>query len=365
MPLTEKSLENEIFRALESGALMFKPFALAASAVPPGADRGHDGVLRARWGDSGLEWRFGFQCLGTWTRLAVQRFIENSKKLREKEGLLPLLVTPYLSERHLDELDAAGISGLDLSGNGLLQVPPRLYVRRSGAKRLFKPGASPTYVYRSWKVTTLVPRLFVCEGPFPTVQAVLDGCHARMMRTGTAPPPLTLSTVSKALMQLEEDLVLQRRGRELRLLHLDRLLDGLARAYRPPASSVRFMGHTKMTSEQVWANLMRLQPTTRAIMTGLASAPRYSDLAGPDRLQLYVSDAGRVAAALGATPTELFPNLELIETDEEGVYFDSTSDDRGTWSSVIQTYIELASAGAREVEAAKQLRTQLLRQHQP
>ncbi len=366
MPPTENTLEREFLRALASGALTFKPLELAASAVPLGPhDPGYDGVLRARWEDPGSEWLFGFQCLSTWTRLALQRFIENGKKLRQQGGLLPLLVTPYLSERHLDELDAAGVSGLDMSGNGLLQAPPRLYVRRSGAKRRFKSGASPTYVYRSWKLTTLVPRVFVREGSFPSVQAVLDACHARMMRKGIAPPPLTLSTVSKALAQLEEDLVVERKGRELRLLHLDRLLNGLARGYRPPTSSMRFVGRTKLTSGQVWATLKELRPDTRVIMTGVASAPRYTELAGPDRLQLYVSDAGRVAAALNATPTELFPNLELIETDEESAYFDPYSDASGTWASVTQTYVELAAAGAREVEAAKLLRVSLLRQPQP
>jgi hypothetical protein len=365
MSPARSSTKNEFLRALSSGELSFKPLQLESSASGAVTALGFDGVLSARQEQPALGFEFGFRCTGGWTRLSLQQLLRDGKVLRESSGLLPLLVTPYLSDRHIDELAESGLSGLDLSGNGILQAAPALLVRRSGAKSKHKVRAAPTYVYRSWKITTLVPRVFASERWFPAVQAVQDACRARMMRIGSASPPLTLSTVSKALSQLAADLAIARKGRELRLLHLDRILDGLVRGYKPPVTSSGFLGRTAMARDQVWNILRGMSPEIRAISTGRASASRYTDLAGTERLQLYVSDASKVAAALQAKPTEAFPNLELIETDEEAVYFDARTDAEGTWSSPVQSYLELERGGAREVEMARQLRAGLLQRLQP
>lgn len=364
MTLAKLSVEKELLRALASQALTFKPFQLTASDAPQELrELAFTGVLTARRATH--EFRFAFQCTNTWTRLGLQQFLRAAASLPRASKLLPLLVVPYLSERHIDVLDEAGVSGLDLSGNGLLQASPSLYVRSSGASSKHKLRASPTYVYRSWKLTTLIPRLFVQQPFFPTVQSVLDACHARIMRHGTGPTPLTLPTVSKALSQLEADLVIARKGRELRLLHPDRLLAGLARNYKPPETTTRFRGRTQLSPGEVWAILENLRPDTRAIVTGRTSAPRHTDLAPTEQLQLYVSDASQVAAALQAQPTEAFPNLELLETHEEGVYFEAEPDGNTNWSSLTQIYLELTAGGAREIEMSNHLRTRLLQRHHP
>lgn len=59
------------------------------------------GVLTAQ--QPGHEFRFGFRCTNAWTRVALQSFLRDAEKLRKASKLLPLLVAPYLSERHIDE----------------------------------------------------------------------------------------------------------------------------------------------------------------------------------------------------------------------------------------------------------------------
>jgi hypothetical protein len=351
-------IENELSHAIKSGELVFRPFRLTSAPAPKDLQElGFTGVLTAE--RATRELRFGFQCTRAWTRLGLQEFLRAAEQLRGHTDLQPLLVTSYLSGRQIDELDEAGVSGIDLAGNGLLQAPPAIYVRNTGAARKHKLRAPPTYVYRSWKLAALVPRLLLVQPFFSTVQSVLDTCHARMMPAGS-PLPLTLPTVSKALSQLEQDLAITRNGREVQLLHPGRLLDNLARAYKQPVTTASFRGRTALTPDQAWDILRKLRPELRVVVTGRGSAPLYTDLAGTGRLQLYVSDASQVAAALKAQTTESFPNLELLETAEEGVYFDATTDAHATWSSIVQTYLELAVGGAREVEAAKELRTQLI-----
>jgi len=355
-------IEQELYRALagEGSADFFRPvrFEIATSEALRG-DGGFDGVLTARWRDRVQ--RFGFQCKRTWSQLSMQRF-KKSMEGALKGGLLPLLVTSYLSDGQLDELEAAEVSGIDLNGNGLL-LASDLYVRRTGAKDRRKVDMPVSTVYRSWKVASLVPRLFVAEVRFPTVQSVLDACHGRMIRVNGGEPPLHLSTVSKALTLLEKDLVVGRSGRETRLLDPERLLARLVGAYRPPVATARFVGRTRLPAAQVWETLRQLRGV-RAVTTGRGTAPRHTDLAGADLLQLYVSDAAQVVTAVAATATEAFPNLELIETGEEGVYFDARDDAGVVWASPLQTLLEISAGGAREVEAAKALRARMLMQMQ-
>jgi len=356
---TSKNLiEQELYRALAGGGSeeFFKPFKLEV-AQPAGRreDPGFDGVLIVKWKERVR--RFGFQCKRTWSVLSMQQFkerVEGSQK-----GVLPLLVTSYLTDGQLDELEKAGVSGIDLNGNGLLLALPDLYVRRTGTKDQRKVETSVTTIYRSWKLASLVPRVLVVKAFFPTVQSVQDACRERMMTVEEGELPLRISTVSKALSLLEKDLVVARVGRETRLLDPVRLLDRLIAAYRQPVATARFVGRTRLSAEQVWATLGRLRGV-RAVTTGRGTAPRHTELTGVERIQLHVSDVGQVVTALAATATEAFPNLELIETGEEGVYFDAAREDAAIWASPLQTLLELSAGDAREVEAARLLRARLL-----
>lgn len=350
------ALKAEFFRAVEGGAsALFRPFELAVERVAGEDAGGVDGVLIVRW--AGRTRRFGFQCKRTWSRRSLEQLQEEVTR----RGLVPLIVTPYLSDRQLDEVEAVGVSGIDLNGNGVLSAPPDLYARRTGAKNEHKVRSPAENIYRSWKVASLVPRVLVTKGRFVSVQSVLEACHARMMPGRADEPLLRLSTVSKALSQLEEDLVIERRGREVRLIDPERLIDSLARAYRAPVAATRFVGRMTGTAAEAWAGL-RVLPGVRVVTTGRGSAPCYTDLAGAERLALYVSAVAPVRDALKATPTEIFPNLELIETGEEGVYFDARAEDGVSWASPVQAYLELSTGGAREALAARALRGRLLQQ---
>jgi hypothetical protein len=52
------------------------------------------------------------------------------------------------------------------------------------------------------------------------------------------------------------------------------------------------------------------------------------------------------------TETTRFPNIEVIETDNQIVYFDSQNQQNFYWLSPLQTYLELANGGKREQETA-------------
>lgn len=358
--------EAELVELLRSGQLTLGPFRFRPEKARL---RLADGILRAELPGSKFERRFVFECRLSWPRRAraevVEQLREAVAQLREEHGpkLLPMLVAPYLSERVLGELVEEKISAVDLCGNGLLIDLPRLFVLRTGAKNQ-KPFVRPVRlsIYDSSNVGTLVPRVFLSQPSFPTTKAVLAACHARMRPSGESSLPLTLPTVSKALRVLDDDLVTDRRGRERVLRDPERLLELLQRGARLPSGSVSTF-KTKLESDQLWAKLQSLGPEVRFVTTGRGSAQRYAGLAGPARLQLYVSDVQAVAQTLEAKPTGAFPNLELTHTDEEAPYFDARECNGVVWSSPLQCYLELARVDAdpRERDAAQDLRVELLR----
>ena len=70
-----------------------------------------------------------------------------------------------------------------------------------------------------------------------------------------------------------------------------------------------------------------------------------------------MSIGGESALGTELEETSRFANIELLETDENFVYFDARDD---LVASPVQTYLELMQGGKREQETAEQLRKTML-----
>jgi hypothetical protein len=68
---------------------------------------------------------------------------------------------------------------------------------------------------------------------------------------------------------------------------------------------------------------------------------------------------------LSGNQSDRFPNLELIETEDETVYFDARQKDNFWWASPVQVYLELMTGDKRDQETAEQVRSFLLRDLEP
>lgn len=359
-PSTKLLNEREMRRALTSGRLVFSPFTLRVHWSTPAADPHFDGILQVRWDAHDLESSFAFAIKPRWTALDLQRLGDHGRtQPTAASPLRPMVILPYLSEAHLTQLQEHGLSGLDLCGNGLLLDPPRLHVLHIGARSNFPTARAVPSIYQSRNLSTLVPRSFLLAPHFASAQAVLDACHARMRPPIADPAPLSLPTVSRALTRLEHDLAIVRKGRALRLTDPARILDGLERSFQPPLITGTHLGKTTLSAAACWSALEQ-HPALKFATTGRGSAPQYTGLAIPDRLQLYVSDLEVARQLIQSRETVAFPNVELLETTDEAAYFDARHHPDGIWASPIQTYLELSQASARERDVAVALRSKLL-----
>lgn len=305
-----------------------------------------DFVLTAKWED--IECLFAVEYKSSSTPRALEAAIQQARRYAEVGSYLPMVVVPYLSPRALDRLGEEKVSGIDLSGNYLIVVPGRWFVRNTGAENRYPARTPIRNVYRG--TSSLVSRVFFARSKFTTVREVLNEIQDR----GGS---ITLPTVSKALKVLEDDLLIER-GEGIRLLQPDRMLDLLLENYRAPVvrrslrikvpdpkdALQRFARNAKDSDIHVAGNLPSryvVLPTT------------------DDTVRVYASSLEAVTEGVEFEESSRFPDVELVEIEDQTVYFDPSEEGGFPWISALQTYLMLASGGKREQEAAAQLRPDL------
>ena len=306
----------------------------------------------------GRAFTFAAEYKPNWQERTFQSAIEQAITYGEKSGHYPLVVLPYLSEKHLDTLVENRVSGLDLCGNGLILVPGHWLIRQSGKPNRFRIEQTLRNPYQG--KASLVGRALLQKGTF----AKLDDLHAEIVRRGGE---ISLALVSRAVQRLEEDVVtLKAEGSRVRLVQPEKLLDALTQAYEP--RRVRLVWRGKVPEPEKALPLLFARAKERgrrAILTGIGSATRYAPLAMESTLRLYLSHESGVPgflSELGAVQGERFPNLEIYAYPDETCFFDGEPGNGGVvWASPLQTYMEMSQSGdVRLRESAAAIRMQIL-----
>jgi hypothetical protein len=317
-----------------------------------------DALITLGW--QGQRYRFGVEMKKLWTPKAVTEVAEQVLKNAQRQKLYPLIIVPFLGEQRLRELEARGISGIDLCGNGVVIIPGQLLVFRSGYPNRYRWEGKIKNVYRG--ASAAVARVFLLQPEYKSVREALD----KIRSLGGA---VTLPTVSKVCNNLEQDLVIERaRGetplsRRLRLLQPEKLLDLLRANYVPPKITGVFTGKFTGPNEALIDALLEWekQQGGKVALTGECSVDAYAVMAR-ERLQVfYCSEVGRLKKNLGENlvETERFATVQFLETQENLVYFDRRPK---LVASPLQTYLELAVGEKREKETAEQVRRYILNQ---
>ena len=177
---------------------------------------------------------------------------------------------------------------------------------------------------------------------------------------------MSLSTVSKSLKTLEEDLIVERKG-IIRLLQPDKLLEKLSENYAPP--NIKERVHLRVSEESGTIQELLLKQSQELslplVATGTSSVAQYAVMQREDVLSVYCPRLEMLLERLSGSQSDRFPNLELIETDNEAVYFDARKDGNFWWASPVQVYLELMAGDKRDQETAEQVKSFLLKDLQP
>jgi len=310
-----------------------------------------------------IEWNKNTFDFAAETRLqfnpkAIQEAAQQATQLANLIKVNPLIVTPYLSEEQLRFLESQQISGIDMCGNGIITVPNRLFIYRTGNPNRY-PSSSPIRnVYRG--TSSLVVRSFLLRPEYTTSQELFNEVTVRGGE-------VTLSTISKVCSSLEEDLIIERKrkGRttRLRLLQAEKLLNCLVDNYEAPVIRNRFVGKCKL-DEQAFEAIVRewnQDKGKRIVQTGASSSDRYATMAREPIRCYFSMDLAGILKRLGDSirETDRFPNFQVLETEDPTAYFDVRD---GLNASPIQAFLELNAGDKRERETSRQIRDQILQE---
>jgi hypothetical protein len=103
-------------------------------------------VLEIRW--DGQKQRFVVELKATWTPKSVAAAASRAVECAAPPELLPMVIVPFLSRERLLELERKEVSAVDLCGNGVVVVPHKLLVSRSGQPNRFRDSRPLRNVYR-------------------------------------------------------------------------------------------------------------------------------------------------------------------------------------------------------------------------
>lgn len=259
----------------------------------------------------------------------------------------PALVLPYLSPGIVEELDGSGVSALDLCGNYLIQTPDLLAIR------LDQPNEYPTsrdikkiYSYNS----SIVGRFLLREDRrFEQVNEIYEGIQER----GGG---ISLSTVSKVLKGLADDLMIEKTKECIRVLQPRELLARLKAGYRSPRDQMTFKLKLPDNLGGQQEILTEVLGKEGWIWSGTTSAQAYATTTPPTTTTVYTPELLTSTNPLRKYENERFYNCIIKQTNDAFAYFDRN----GFWSSAVETCLALSQLDKREREIARTIEESIL-----
>ena len=353
--MTQQEFNRKVQERIQKGSVLLAPLKVRQVLQPNAKTRNKatswpDFEMRLSIDDREPVFRFFVECKADSTPRSVKLALQQAKSYDAQQGL-GLVIVPYLSPERLDYLEAHNGSGIDLCGNGIVVVPEKIYIKRSGQPNLYptsRPLQNP-YKGRS----ALVARMFLKRSQWESVGAL----RAAIENAGAQ---LSASQVSKAIGALQEEMIIARQNSRLILSEPLRLLDQLGGAWKRP--EVRHSQLLRLPSS-IAANQLLAEIEIDWAVTGESSVTRYTTFSQGGPRRIAVSDLAAALNHLEGQPETIrnFADVELCETNEPGFFFDNQVDSYGVrWASRLQTWLELQKGDARQQAAARDLQQQIL-----
>lgn len=160
---------------------------------------------------------------------------------------------------------------------------------------------------------------------------------------------------------MEEELLIQR-GNDIGLIQPEKLLNLLSENYQQPESCRQIRVKLPVEDDRVMEVVRReaLRLGMPWSLSGLSSVSRYAVMQRGEMVSVYCPRVDQLLAGMDASETNRFPNLELIECEDERMYFDCNELDGIPWASPVQTYLELMQGDKRDRETAQQVASFIL-----
>lgn len=352
--------EKEMIEQLRRGKVSLPPlsFRMLKGGPKELANLRLDAMIETSWGKNIA--KFAVECKSLSTPKAFRDGLNTLKTSSLPKCVWPMLLMPFLGEKQLQELEQERISGMDLCGNGVVVVPDVFAVFRSGEKNRFSSSAPIKNIYR--KNSSMVGRVFLLGSTYETVQDVCIEINRRNLLVDRWDrKAMSLSTVSKALKTLEEDLIISRE-KAISLLQPDKLLEKLSENYTPPNINerIRLKIPEEMGTIQDVLRKGSQESGIPLVAAGTSSVGQYAVMQRGELFSVYCPRIDKLLKKISGNQSDRFPNLELLVTEDETVYFDARQEKDFWWASPVQVYLELMAGDKRDQETADQLKSYII-----
>ncbi len=272
----------------------------------------------------------------------------------EKADLVPLIVAPYIGSRQADILAAEKVSWIDLCGNMLLDIPGKTYIERTGKPNKFPDSSPIKKIFQ--RTSSLVSRALLLQPEgFSSQYEIVDFINNRKAN-------ITISTVSRVLKSLEEELLVNKTKSLISVIDAEKLLDRLAEAYENSIrrSEVRTYRFAADNFERVWSHFF-VGPKVEYTAYGFYAA-KLKGLTTTDEIQIYVKDIEQAKKVFQLTsPDAEFGNLILTETKDPGVWFNVIQKEFMPVVDDIELYLEMITETPRGPKIAQLLKQRILK----
>lgn len=261
---------------------------------------------------------------------------------------IPLLVVPYMSNAGARAAEDEGVNWVDMSGNASIRAE-NLYVIVQGRPNAYPPTGRPSspFAPKSARITRVL---------------LLEPARWWRQKDLVEATSLDNGTVSRVVRRLDEELLLEHRGRELRPRDPARLLDAWAEDYRFDRHDIVPVHVSGSGMEVARALAERLDAAdVHHAFTGLAAAWAIDRFASFRLTTVYVEGDPRDAAdALSVRRSPRGANAQLIGPDDVGVFTGERAWEGLNCVSPVQVYLDLLNLPERADEAARHLRAEHL-----
>jgi hypothetical protein len=351
--------ETEIKSRLKNGRIPFMPAILKFENSGSNlSSKQLDGIISVLWSDKKAI--FGVEIKSFSTPKSFAEALSFLVQYDMPANMGKMMVVPYLNEDRLSDLQKAGISGIDLCGNGII-ISKNFSVYQSGKPNLFPQSAPIKNVYR--KNSSLVGRVFLSQPSFPSVGSIKNQINdLDVFCSKWSKSSIQLSTVSKVLAVMEEDLLVSRQNGRIKLIQPDMLLNKLVQNYDPPKEGQKISLKVDVDRNSLMSLLREVSSNSQVpfVVTGLSSVSQYAIMQRGVELTIYSPNPEIFLTKLPGKETDRFPNLTILENIEPATYFDAREKEGIYWASPVQTYLELIKGDKRDQETAEQVKNLII-----
>jgi hypothetical protein len=267
-----------------------------------------------------------------------------------------MIVAPYIGAKQAKILAERGISWIDLSGNMSIRVSNQVYIERTGKRNRFPDTSSIKKIFQGTSALVSRALLLKPEG-FTSLEKIVDFINQRNAN-------ITLSTVSKVLKKLDEELLINRSKSFITVADPEKLLEKLAEGYknsteRKRRNSYRFVIEgIKQLSDGITADCKDY------LACGFYAA-QIKGLAATDEKTIFVKDIEQFrrkaeSKLVSIVPDAEFGNVIITETDDPGVWFNADYQVIDSVVDDIELYLEMTVDTPRGPKIAEQLKRRIL-----